>query len=169
MNYIDLTLGILLLYGCIKGFFKGFIIEVASLIALILGMVGALLFSTSVAKYISTTFALSTDLPTGVVFAIVFVAIVVGINLMARALTKLIKLAALGTINRLLGALFGGLKFTLIISGVLLLIDQFNFLFNFLEVDILDQSVLYKPIKEFGSDFFEWLLDRKELLPQRLV
>ena len=50
MNYIDIVIGGLVLYGAVKGFSKGLIVEAASLIALFLGLVGALLFSSSVGK-----------------------------------------------------------------------------------------------------------------------
>ena len=48
MNYLDIILGGLILYGAVKGFFKGLIVEAASLIALVAGMVGALLLATTV-------------------------------------------------------------------------------------------------------------------------
>ena len=35
MNYLDLILGGLIVYGAVKGFFKGLIIEAASLAALL--------------------------------------------------------------------------------------------------------------------------------------
>ena len=48
MNYIDIAIVGLVIFGAVKGFSKGFIIEAASLIALILGLIGALLFSSTV-------------------------------------------------------------------------------------------------------------------------
>ena len=49
------------------------------------------------------------------------------------------------------------------------LTDQFSFLFQYFDTTILEESILYKPIKNLGEIIFEWLLDRKELLPQELV
>ena len=54
MNYLDIILGSLILYGAVKGFFKGLIIEAASLVALIAGIVGALLLATSVSDLLTT-------------------------------------------------------------------------------------------------------------------
>jgi membrane protein required for colicin V production len=78
-------------------------------------------------------------------------------------------MAALGIINRIFGALFGGLKYALVLSALLLLLDQFSFLFQYLDTTILEESILYDPVKIIGEIVFEWLLDRKELLPQKLV
>ena len=111
MNYLDLILGGLILYGAVKGFFKGFIIEAASLLALLLGVVCALLFSASLGNLLTTYFEDSPIPPAGVIFFGVFIAVIIGVNLLARFITKLLNMAALGFVNRVFGAVFGGLKF----------------------------------------------------------
>lgn len=169
MNYLDIIIGGLILYGAVKGFFKGFIIEFASIVALIAGILGALLFASSVGDLLNTYFNFDTIPPTGVIFALIFIVIIISINLLAKLLTKVIKMAALGLINRIFGSLFGGLKFAIVLSAFLLLLDQFSFLFQYFDTTILEDSILYEPIKSLGEIIFEWLLDRKELLPQELV
>ena len=169
MNYLDIIMGSLILFGAVKGFFKGFIIEAASIIALIAGILGALLFASTVGDLLSTYFKFDTIPPTGIIFALIFIVIIISINLLAKLLTKVIKMAALGLINRIFGTLFGGLKFTIVLSAMLLLLNQFSFLFQYFDTTILVESILYEPIKSLGEILFEWLLDRKELLPQELV
>ena len=169
MNYLDIIMGGLILYGAVKGFFKGFIIEFASIVALIAGILGALLFASSVGDLLNTHFNFDTMPPTGVIFALIFIVIIISINLLAKLLTKVIKMAALGLINRIFGSLFGGLKFAIVLSALLLLLDQFSFLFQYFDTTILEDSILYEPIKNLGENIFEWLLDRKELFPQELV
>jgi membrane protein required for colicin V production len=162
-------MGILILFGAVKGFFKGFVIEAASIVALIAGILGALLFSSTIGDILSTYFNFETIPPTGIIFALIFIVIIISINLLAKLLTKFIKMAALGLINRIFGTLFGGLKFAIMLSALLLLLDQFSFLFQYFDTIILEESILYDPIKNLGEILFEWLLDRKELLPQELV
>lgn len=169
MNYLDIIMGSLILFGAVKGFFKGFIIEAASIIALIAGILGALLFASTVGDLLSTYFKFDTIPPNGIIFALIFIVIIISINLLAKLLTKVIKMAALGLINRIFGTLFGGLKFAIVLSAMLLLLDQFSFLFQYFDTIILEESILYEPIKSLGEILFEWLLDRKELLPQELV
>ena len=169
MNYLDIIMGGLILYGAVRGFFKGFIIEAASLIALIAGLVGALLFAATVSDLLTSYFNFDTVPPAGIVFALIFIVIIVAVNLLARMLTKIIKMVALGIINRVFGALFGGLKYALVLSALLLLLDQFSFLFQYFDTIILEESLLHDPVKTIGEIVFEWLLDRKELLPQELV
>lgn len=169
MNYLDIIMGNLILFGAVKGFFKGFVIEAASIVALIAGILGALLFSSTIGDILSTYFNFETIPPTGIIFALIFIVIIISINLLAKLLTKFIKMAALGLINRIFGTLFGGLKFAIMLSALLLLLDQFSFLFQYFDTIILEESILYDPIKNLGEILFEWLLDRKELLPQELV
>lgn len=169
MNYLDIIMGSLILFGAVKGFFKGFVIEAASIVALIAGILGALLFSSTIGDILSTYFNFETIPPTGIIFALIFIVIIISINLLAKLLTKFIKMAALGLINRIFGTLFGGLKFAITLSALLLLLDQFSFLFQYFDTIILEESILYDPIKNLGEILFKWLLDRKELLPQELV
>jgi len=169
MNYLDIIMGSIILFGAVKGFFKGFVIEAASIVALIAGILGALLFASTIGDLLSTYFNFKTIPPTGIIFALIFIVIIISINLLAKLLTKFIKMAALGLINRIFGTLFGGLKFAIMLSALLLLLDQFSFLFQYFDTIILEESILYDPIKNLGEILFEWLLDRKELLPQELV
>ena len=169
MNYIDIAIVGLVIFGAVKGFSKGFIIEAASLIALILGLIGALLFSSTVGTLLESFIDADRIPPSGVLFILTFIAIIIGINLLAKFLTRVLKMAALGGLNRLLGAVFGGLKFILILSAITLILDQFEFLFTFMEDDIIDESQYYEPVKSIGSIVLEWLLDKKDLLPEELV
>ena len=63
MNYIDLTIGGLLIFGAVRGFFKGLIVEVAALAALVLGIIGALLFSSIIGDFLSPILKQSPLLP----------------------------------------------------------------------------------------------------------
>ena len=169
MNYLDLILGGLIAYGAVKGFFKGLIIEAASLLALLLGVVCALLFSAALGDLLAIYFKDSPLPPAGVIFIGIFIAVIIAVNLLAKGITKILKMAALGFINRVFGALFGGLKFALALSALVLLIDQFSFLFQYFDSEIIDESYLYEPLKSLGEIMFEWLLERKEDFPQELI
>jgi membrane protein required for colicin V production len=78
-------------------------------------------------------------------------------------------MAALGGLNRLLGAVLGGLKFALAISAIFLVIDQFSFVMNYFDSEVINESTLFKPVKSIGERVFDWLIDQKEFLPNQLV
>ena len=54
MAVIDIVLGALLLFGLVRGFMKGLFVEVASLVALVAGVYGAIHFSYFVAEFLQT-------------------------------------------------------------------------------------------------------------------
>ncbi|MCB0425573.1 MAG: CvpA family protein, partial [Mangrovimonas sp.] len=52
MSVIDIVLAALILFGLIRGFMKGFFVEIASLVALVAGVYGAIHFSYFAADYL---------------------------------------------------------------------------------------------------------------------
>ncbi len=146
MPVIDIVLGALIIYGVVKGFFKGLFVEVASLLALILGVYGAVHFSNYASEFLSNYVDWSEKTMNISSFATTFVVIVVVVSLAGKALTKLANFAALGVINKFLGALFGGLKIALILSVVLLVFNRVNSTLDLISEEELESSVLYEPV-----------------------
>lgn len=106
MAVIDIVLGALILFGLIRGLMKGLFVEVASLVALIAGVYGAIHFSNFAADFLMERVDWNEKTINITAFAITFVIIVLVISLAGKALTKLADFAALGFLNKLLGALF---------------------------------------------------------------
>ena len=154
MNFIDIFLGALLLFGLIRGLSKGLFVEVASLLALVAGVYGAIHFSNYAAEFLIEKVEWSEQTINLAAFAITFVVIVVVISLAGKALTKLADFAALGILNSLLGGLFGALKTGLILSVVLLIFSKMNKTIPFLGEGDLENSVLYEPVKSLAPTIF---------------
>jgi len=72
MNYIDLVLGIIIILAAIQGFRKGFIVELASLAALVLGIWGAIKFSDWTAGFITETFGYTSKYLVAISFLVTF-------------------------------------------------------------------------------------------------
>ncbi|MCB0375213.1 MAG: CvpA family protein [Sinomicrobium sp.] len=158
MNGIDIVLGGLILFGAVRGFMKGFFVEVASLMALILGIYGAIHFSYLAGDYLSARVRWSVHYINLAAFAVTFIVIVVVIALAGRLLTKIADFAALGILNRLLGAVFGGLKTALILGIVLAFFDSTTGSLFFVEKETAENSVLYRPVKNLGLFVFSRVL-----------
>ena len=73
MNVIDIVLGALILFGIIRGLFKGFFVEVASLLALVLGIWGAIHFSYFAAEFLISRTEWDEKTINIVAFAITFI------------------------------------------------------------------------------------------------
>ena len=114
MNTFDIIIAALLLFGFIRGLFKGLFVEVASLIALIAGVYGAIHFSYFVGNFLADRVSWEEKYITIVSFAITFAIIVLTIGLLGKLLTKIADFASLGLLNKILGGGFGALKIGII-------------------------------------------------------
>lgn len=165
MNVIDIILGIFLLLGFIRGFQKGFIIELAGIVALLAGIYGGLEYGYIAESYLEKWTDWSATGIEITSFFIVFIAIVVLVSVIAKILTTIVHSIALGLINRIFGAVFGVIKTALFIFILLLIFDAINGEGRFISEKKLDDSVVVSTIKELTST----LLPLEELLEKSAI
>ena len=161
MGVFDIILAALLLFGLVRGFMKGLFVEVASLVALIAGVYGAIHFSNYAAEFLQNRFEWNEKTINITAFAITFVVIILVISLAGKALTKIADFAALGILNKLLGGIFGALKIGLILSVLLIVFDKMNRTIPFVDKTELEESVLYNPVKSLAPTIFPDLISTK--------
>lgn len=154
MSVLDIILIALIGFGLIRGFFKGFFVEVASLVALVAGVYGAIHFSYFVAEFLQTKTEWGEKTINVSAFAITFIIIILVISLAGKALTKLADFAMLGLINKLLGGVFGALKMALIASVLLLVFSKMNSAIPFLSEEELEESMFYAPVRDLAPLVF---------------
>lgn len=164
MGVLDIVLIGFILFGVVRGFYKGFFVEVASFVALVAGVYGALNFGDYAAEFLKSHTAWEEKTVSVVAFGVTFVVIVLVISIAGKALTKLASFAALGILNRILGALFGGLKLVLILSVALLVFHRMQDTVPLIEEKTLKDSMLYNPVKDFAPKLFPMITDYKEFL-----
>ena len=93
---LDIILLVLLILAVIKGYQRGLIVGVFSLIAIIVGLAAAIKLSTVVAEYIGRAVKISDTWLPVISFALVFIVIVLLIRLGANLLQKTAEIALLG-------------------------------------------------------------------------
>jgi membrane protein required for colicin V production len=157
MNYIDLVLGIILIIAAIQGFRKGFIVELASLAALVLGIWGAIKFSDWTAGFITRTTSFHSDHLSTIAFVITFIIIVILIHILGKVLDNAVKAVALGFLNRLAGIIFGVLKTAVILSIFLLLFDGIDENVHILPSQQKTDSKIYSPMKQLVPTLFPFI------------
>ena len=121
---IDIVLLLVLLVGAWRGFTKGLVLSVASLVGLVGGIWAASHFSHMVAKQLSPHVTWSVNTLHMASLALTFLLVVVAVHLLAKVLEKVLDLVALGLLNKLAGAVFGLLKVVLILSFLMMLLNQ---------------------------------------------
>lgn len=159
MNYFDYLILAPIIYGLYRGFTKGLILELASLVSLIAGIYGAIHFSSLMFEYLSTYIELELAYLQLASYGLTFILIVMVVTLSGKVLTLLVKMVALGLVNRLMGALFGSLKSLLILSVLLLFFDRINRQFSVVSTKVLESSILYSPILQKSNEVYPNLLE----------
>ncbi len=149
-NYLDLILGSILVYGAVRGLMKGLIIEIAGLLALIIGVWGAIHFSYLVGEFLSEKIDWNEQYISLSAFIITFLGIVVAISTIGKALTSVASIIALGWLNKLFGAVFGLTKFAFMLSVILMVVIQINNKLDFIEKNTLKESILFEGVSKIA-------------------
>ena len=154
MNIFDIIIAALLIFGFVRGLMKGLFVEIASLVALIGGVYGAIHFSYFIADFLKESVSWKEEYISLAAFAGTFVVIIIIIALLGKMLTKLANFAALGILNKILGGVFGALKIGLILSVVFIFFGKMNNTIPFVEKETLNNSILYNPVKKIAPTIF---------------
>ena len=157
-----------ILYGLYRGFTKGFILELASLIALLAGVYGALHFSSITFGYLNQVLEIEPSYLQLASYALTFILIVLVVTISGKILTMLVKMVALGFINRLLGAVFGGVKSLLVLSVLLLFFDKLNTQFGLVKEEVIEASFFYSPILSHSKNLYPNVLEEYESQKKRI-
>ena len=155
MNYFDLAILILISFGILRGILKGLIIEVSSLISLYIGIVGSITYSEYLSKLIINYTKWNETTVNIFCFILLFIAIVWLIMLTAKFITKILKIAYLGLLNRIFGGLFGGVKWMVILSGIIIIYNSLNQVIT-IPNNLLKESLSYDLLLDFGNFIFDW-------------
>jgi membrane protein required for colicin V production len=136
--------------GFIKGLFKGFISEVASVIGLLSGIFLASKFNDDLSYYLQTFIEWDENYLLFLSFFILLVLTILIFSIAGKLITKLAKLIALGVFNKLLGGVFGVLKNVLVLSVLFFMFNMLNSSLELVDENKLESSIYYNPLNEFS-------------------
>lgn len=162
MNVLDGIIGGLLVWGIIRGFMRGFFMEIVALVGWALAFYGAFYFSPRLGVFLSRYVEWDERYVYLLAFFLAFTAIICGSMVIGRLLTKLVEAIALGVFNRLLGAVLGGLKMALIVGALILLAEKISLSQGILKKKTVENSGLYKPVRAFGNFVFSGIMKHYE-------
>ncbi|MCF8224624.1 MAG: CvpA family protein [Bacteroidales bacterium] len=157
MNILDIILVIPLLWALYRGFRKGLVYMIASLAALVLGILGAMRFHQITGEFLDRWFDINPDYQNLLAFAVTFVGIVLIVHMAAYLADKLVKAVALSIVNRAAGMVFGLLVTAFVISIILMPLDAANEKSGFIDEKTIDGSLLYEPLTKFAPAVFPYL------------
>jgi membrane protein required for colicin V production len=154
MNTFDVIIAAFLIFGFVRGLLKGLFVEVASIVALIAGIYGAIHFSYFIGNILAERVSWEEQYITIVSFAITFGIIVLVIGLLGKMFTKMADFASLGLLNKIFGGVFGALKIGIILSIVLLVFTKLNDTIPFVSEEQQENAILYEPVKNLAPTLF---------------
>ena len=148
---IDLVFAIVMVIAVIKGLRKGLVVAFFSIVAFIIGLAAAMKLSALVAVYLQKNISISNHWLPVISFLLVFIVVVVLVNLGGKMLEKTFELALLGWANRIGGAIFYVLLYTIIFSILLFYADQLDFI----KPETKNGSVTYIHIQPWGPKLMD--------------
>jgi membrane protein required for colicin V production len=157
MNPIDLTISIIILIGIIRGFMKGFIYEIAVLGALFVSYFLGFKLADSASIYIAKIIHINETTLHYVSLLAVWISISIGIIFLAKLFEGLVNIAALGIFNKIAGALFGGMKYALLLSVFIFFLNRWDISTTWLNADKKADSYFYYPLLHLATGVFAQL------------
>tara|TARA_B100001769_G_scaffold273768_1_gene270668 strand:+ start:129 stop:650 length:522 start_codon:yes stop_codon:yes gene_type:complete len=162
LNYIDIITICILALGFFRGYSKGLILEITSILAISLGIFGSVKFSNETVELLNKYFpVLSENTNDQIVvifsFAITFLGIIIVVTLIGKTITKALKLVFLGFYNKILGGIFGVVKLFTILSIIFVLFEDLNSKFNIIEINVLNESFAFEKISVIGFSLLEMM------------
>ena len=148
MNTADIIIIVILLLGAYSGYKKGLILELISIVAFVLAIVGGFKLLHVGMEYVSKVYEGFGNFLPFVAFLVLFILILIIVNMVGQILKKIIDWTPLGFLDNLAGSLIGIIKGALILSILLWVISG-------LHIDIperfTDNSMLLPFISGFAS------------------
>ena len=125
---IDIIFIFLLALALWKGFSKGFIVALFSVIALFVGLAAAMKLSAVAAELLKDTMQVSAKWLAFLSFFLVFLLAVFLVRLGAAAVEKMVEMMMLGWLNRLAGILLYAVMYTIILSVIVFYLEKVGIL-----------------------------------------
>jgi len=150
---IDIVVVILGLLAIYKGFTRGFVLAIFSLLSFVIGLAAALKLSALVAVYLGRNINLAQRWLPFLAFIAVFIFVVIIVRLGAKAIQGLLEMALLGWLNKMMGVLLYIILYFFIFSIVLFYAVQMNIL----KEEAIKSSVTYPWLAPFGPRVVGWL------------
>lgn len=167
MSSLDITLIGLIALAAWRGFKNGLFVELASLIGMVAGVFGAIYFSGYAGGWLKGAFNLDEKYLNLIAFAVTFIGIVVAITMAGKFLTKIANFASLGIINKLAGAVFGGLKSAFILSVAIMWLNKWGMSGFIFTEHKKEDSIIYPHIEALAPAILPDLIeDAKEIIDQ---
>ena len=159
LELLDIIILAIIAIAAVSGIIKGFVRQIVSIAALILGTWCAFRFSGYLSVELKrwTGFDFSTDTLHIIMFIIIFLIVLLLANLAGKAIREVVHFSLLGWLDRLLGFVFGALKVIVIMSIAVYFADNLNRSWKIVPQKTLESSRSYVSLQKFHKTIFPFM------------
>lgn len=155
MSYVDLFFGLVLAWGAYSGFSKGLIKELASILGVIIGVFLAKNYYPYLDIKLKPIFESEAGFISILSAILIFLLTIMVFKIIAKFLTKFLKIIALGLLNRIIGSVFGIFKTVLLLCILVFIFSNINNVTGIIKTEKLSQSFFYSKIEKINSFIIE--------------
>lgn len=146
MNTLDIVILVIVALLTVFGLKKGFIISLATLAGLVLGIYLAIHFSNYAGGVIERHFNPSSFWLPALAYAATFLTVLLGVYFVGKLVEKMVEAVGMSVLNHIGGALLGFAKGVLILSAAFYLLSLADPKGNLIKIETREQSHFYKPV-----------------------
>lgn len=150
---LDIVFAVVMVLAIIKGYQRGLVVGLFSLVSVIIGLAAAVKLSAAVAGYIGEAVKISEEWLPVIAFAVVFIVVVILIRLGANAIEKAVEVVMLGWLNKLAGILLYVTIYTIVFSVLLFYAEQIKLI----QPATIEKSLTYSCIQPWGPKVIDGL------------
>ncbi len=169
--YLDIFIGIILIFALVRGLMNGFVKELASTIGFLVGLFVAATCYETLGEYLTVDGSEVNMFTSIVAFLLLWIIVPIIFGLLATLITKALDLTALGIANRIGGGILSMAKYLVLLSCVLNVMVSLNILNN----ERTEGSVMLEPVQfitkfamERASDYVPEVIEKAgEMLPEK--
>lgn len=143
---LDIIFAIFMVLAVIKGFQRGLIVGLFSLVAIFIGLAAAIKLSAVVAGWIGKNVKISEQWLPVISFAVVFLVVVLLVRLGANAIQKMVKAIMLGWVDRIGGIILYVAIYIMVFSVLLFYAEQVKLV----QPEVTKKSVTYSYVQPWG-------------------
>lgn len=154
MSSVDIALIVFILIGAFLGYREGFLMELFSFAAIVLGVLGAFKLMGYAMLFLADEFDINETILPYVAFALVFIAILIAVRLVGKIIKVSIDKTFLGRLDQAAGAGLGLLKAVFLLSVSLWIMDSLDF---DLPEKWTSDSWLLPKVESFAPQVTVWL------------
>ncbi len=161
MVWLDYIIILLLVFAVWEGWKQGLVTQVLGLVAVAAGIFLAWRFGASIGESLGMEDVTATCAG----FAIVLVAVIVGVVLIGRFTRGLFKIVGLGVFDNILGVMFSALKMFVLVGLAVMLLEVVDPDGRILSDRVKERSPMFRAVDDVNGIVFSFVKDLFDTLP----